>query len=199
MAGLKRWAKKMEVFAYKLPDDYADKLIGVYDKETGDSPHDLMAFGYKPEWNPPVVRFDVPFSRIDLIPSTNLPLPLIHNELGTSIARIAGDALRLIPISVTDHKGSASADFSLMLPTTEVEIWDLERSTWRGLDMAGWPANKPMFMSDMVIKEDLELSVPIAFNAHWKSMVVFQSQVADLIRESGSWAEVFVPQHYRNR
>lgn len=188
----------MELFTYKLPDDSADNLIGVYDKETGDSPHDLRAFGYKPDWKPPVVRFDVPFSRIDLIPSTNLPLPLICNELALSIARIAGEAIRLIPIKVTDHKGTKSDDFSLMLPTTETEIWDLDKSTWRGLDMVGWPKNKPMFMSDMVIKERISMSTPIAFNAHWKSMVVFTEPIADLIRDSGSWVHVFVPHHYRN-
>lgn len=188
----------MGVFTYKFPDDYGDELIGVYDKETGDCPYELMAFGYKADWRPPIVRFDIPFSRIDPIPRTNLPLPLVHNDLGISIGKIAGDALRLIAVQVTDHHGETSADFSLLFPIIETKIWDLEKSIWRGLDMAGWPANRPMFMSDMVIKENLELTAPIAINAHWTSMVVFQESIADLIRESGSWVRVVVPQHYRN-
>ena len=186
----------MNVYTYDFPEDHPEKLIGVYDKASGDSPHDLKVFGYKESWRPPALHFTVPASRLDPVPATNLPVHVFRDDLASEIARIDGDEVVIIPLRVTAAKEEING-FSIVHPHRKVAIWDLEKSKWRGLGGPDWPKDQPMFMQDMVLKDKIE-EFKVAYNRQWSSMLLFNEAVASTIRVSRSWVKVFIPQHYRN-
>jgi hypothetical protein len=190
-------ADDIDVYSYRFPDDYPEEVIGVYEADTGDLPHLLMGRPLKAGWRPPIISFDIDLADIDPIPSTNLPLPLVQNNLGIDIWALAREEMTLIPVKVIAN-GNQSDSFSILHPSRSVQIWDLERSTWEGMGTENRKAEKPMFMRNMLLKRNLELPNAIAFNSDWPGMVVFNKEVADLIVSSGSWVQVFRPQGYNN-
>jgi len=190
-------ADGIDVYSYRFPDYYSDKLIGVYDPDSGDSPHALMGRPLEPGWRPPNVIFDTDLANIDAIPSTNLPLPLVHDKLARDIWALAREDVTLIPVKVIAN-GIQNDTFSILHPKVSFQVWDLERSTWKGTGTENWPADKPMFMRNMLLKTELVLPTFITFNSDWPSMVVFKKEVADLIVSAGSWVQIFRPQGYKN-
>lgn len=188
----------MHIYSYRFPKNYSQSLIGTYDQSSGDSPHDLIAFGLKTSWRPPSVSFEVSLEKIDLIPATNLPLALVRADLGQEIADVSDGAVDLIPVVLVAGNLTTKA-FSILHPSHHLEIWDLAKSDWLPLDTPDWPKDRPMFMKDMILKTGTTMPVSIAYNKHWPSMIVFNEQIAKLIRNSGSWVEIYTPSHYCNQ
>ena len=186
------------IYSFDFPTDYKDNLIGIYDKSSGDSPHNLKAFGYKSDWKAPIVNFDIAERKIDPIPSTNLPVQIMRNDLANEIKNIAGEELLIIPITVF-FKKKKSGNYSIILPVREVAIWDLAESQWEPLNTPDWPKHKPMFLYDMVLLKSLPTDFHIAYNNAFNGMIVFTESVKKKIEQYSSWVSIFTPQHYRNQ
>jgi len=187
----------MKIFTYQFDYEIPEELIGVYIKESGDSPHDLMAFNNPLEWSPPTVEFDSELERIDAIPATNLPLHVASKELAEAIKEVARDDIVLIPFSVKT-KDNISTDFYVLHPVKRVSIWDMEASKWEPLDIPDWPKDRPMYMHDMVLmQKDIE-PFSIAYNKNWNSMLVFNQEIAGLLSMHSNWLKIITPEHYSN-
>ena len=185
----------MKIFTYEFDYEIPQELIGVYIKESGDSPHDLKVFDKPLEWSPPIVEFDAKLDRIDAIPATNLPLHVASKELAGAIKEIAKEDIVLIPFEVKT-KGKVSTDFYVLHPVKRVAIWDMEASKWDPATMPKWPKDRPLHMHDMVLMQKGIEPFSIAYNKNWNSMLVFNQEIADLLTKHSKWLKIITPDHY---
>jgi len=187
----------MEIYTYEFDCEIPQDLIGTYVKESGDSPHDLMAFDKPLEWSPPKVEFEAELERIDAVPATNLPLHVTNKELAEAIKQVAEDDVVIIPFAAKAKCGS-STELYVIHPVKRVSIWDMDASKWEPLDLPNWPKDRPMYMHNMVLKQNGIEPFSIAYNKSWSSMLVFNQEIAELFSKHSNWLKIITPEHYSN-
>jgi hypothetical protein len=185
------------IYTFKLPDDFSEKLIGEYDREIGDSPHNLSAFRNVESWVPTIVKFRVNENKIDAIPCVNMPLKIFRADLANEVKKVCNNEVALIQIKVFFKEKTSKEKYFVVFPLNEVEIWDLKKSEWAPLNTPDWPKDQPMHLYNMVLKGDAELKYCIAINKHWNSMFLFNSAVKEIIEKYSKWVTIFEPQNYK--
>jgi len=187
----------MKIYTYDFDYEIPQELIGMYIKESGDSPHALKSLDMPSKWSAPKVEFDAELGRIDAIPATNLPLHVASKELAEAIKEVAKDDIVLIPFEAKT-KGNISTDFYVLHPVKMVSIWDMQASKWEPLDSPNWPKDRPMYLHDMVLMQKGIEPFSIAYNKNWNSMLVFNQEIADLFSKHSNWLKILIPEHYSN-
>ncbi len=165
------------------PENYKEKLVGVYDQGSESNAYDLM--GDKEldkEWKCPDVKFDCQLKEIPALPVLAAPFIIFNKSLIEKTKDLISCSVQYLPVNVI-AKDAISNDFLALNILSSYEVWDLDISTWKG---ASWDETAPIYMRNMMVKDNLCINEHIFRNKDYPSLIIVSRELGKILKSETS-------------
>ncbi|MCA9137287.1 MAG: hypothetical protein KDB00_11025, partial [Planctomycetales bacterium] len=118
------------IYVWKIRDDYAEKLIGTYDRSGPDRFSFKQGVECEVPSEKPRFQFDASISALESLNdlANNALVPLVSSRVAAVLQSV--DGIQLIPAMVEGKDGS-SDDYSIVVVTNKVRGLDHEQSSYK--------------------------------------------------------------------